>query len=515
MDQVDNIYADMSDAYLRLAYQVFFSDGKSNDFFNYLKNDLRNFLVTRDNRVKEIMSGEVKEALRLQEALMTHRRYHATLCMDSRVTMKLLGCLLSLSVKTPAGKFDTEYLPLNNSDKLVLMPDGVMAKIISKELAASDVLVEILVSHVGCAAAEKIAQDSLGLDVVCDHGLLLDMERKIKMGEAIVAHVKKYYPKKRALIFHICFNPENGYSYYGLHDCLRDSAVEKEGFTAAVLDQLVRAGRILYTKVSAEDMFFREFSKHYFPCNYSENYAQNTLDFWANMFKIVPKIIEHFEDKIRSLVACSNQDDLRQLSVLLIASAYNGFLHNFNEKLEAVKYPYSTHTECCVTVTTDGKGPYPNGMVAFSLDTNSPRLSQYIVFGRDLVFKNRRENRVVGYHNGLSRSPVLVFLFRRIKRDNGVEAKKIRQIDWRDLVNKDWYNMSDAQFYEYLLSKIPDLSLDASEAINKLRLLAKKLYTPGEASAEYLLNGRMIPVWILADQNRSIINIFPFLMNGY
>lgn len=512
MDKNDSVFIDMASKYLRQAYQLFFSGENRNDFFHYLKSDLISFLITRSRRVREIMSREVKKASRLQEALTPHRRYHATLCIDSRVSMKLLACLLSHSVKTPAGKFDTEYLPVKGSSKLALAPDGVMAKIIAKELAISDTLVEIMMVHTGCSAAEKIAQDCHG--IVSDHGLFYDLEHKVRMGEAISAYVEEHYSGKRVLVFYICFNPENGHSYYGLHHYLNDPEVKQEGFTQVILDRLVREGGIIYTEELAKNKtILKELSKYYFPCNYREQYAQSTLSFWRNMTNIVPAVVELFETKIQLLSQFSNQDDLRQVSVLLIASMYSGFLHNY---LGDVIYPYGTHTECCVTVTTDGKGPYPNGIVAFSLDTNSPRLPEYISFGRELILKNRKEGRVNGYHNGLSRAPVLTFLFRRTKQQvSPEEVRKIRETDWSDLVDIDWYKMTEEQFYCYLIKKVPGLSLGSSQTINKLRILAQKLYTPGEASTEHFLTGRMIPIWILADQNRNIIKTFPFLMNGY
>ena len=109
-------------------------------------------------------------------------------------------------------------------------------------------------------------------------------------------------------------------------------------------------------------------------------------------------------------------------------------------------------------------------------------------------------------------------LFERLEEPLGSDAdliKSLREVDWSDIVNIDWMNMTSEGFERYVSSKFPKIPAPVFRKINTLRKRAKDLYQPGNPANEALIEGRIVPVWTLADEDRKTIALFPFIAKGY
>ncbi|MFA6513864.1 MAG: hypothetical protein WCT50_01065 [Patescibacteria group bacterium] len=518
--------------YLEQAFNVYF-EGRSNKSkaFEMAAFKLGQFIYSRELRLDDVKSPEVQKAIRIKNSLFPYGVPYFVLCMDVRVRPKLIGCFHGHAFCTPAGDIRNEFLPSKNSPGNLFLISGAFSDMLDEAFKDQDFVNQIFDSHLYCAAGGLRANDFHAMKVL-DSGLRDDVIRKTKMKRAAIEHVtQKYGNRKQLFVIQTSFNPINGYCYLGLdkEECLYDGRVISQGYTDEILSALSSEDKIISTeKLVAMKAVKELFIQHYFNCDYLADYRESSLQFWNNIKKMRSKLYQIFEKEVKRIIGSMAPEELEQTTLFLMANAYNAFLHNFFADGSAKSYLYNVHNESVIAVTISGKDPFDRA-TSFALDPKSSTLPSDLVFGYNLVRKNRAEKRMSSYERKAVEqvfdgnfqeyvnNPVLAMFFERTWEELSVlETKKLMQIDWSDLVKIDWINMSDDQFRrDYLSKKISDLSMVAASAINNLRKQAITLFQPGLSSTELMLDGRIIPVFILAGPNRKTIALLPFLINGY
>jgi len=272
------------------------------------------------------------------------------------------------------------------------------------------------------------------------------------------------------------------------------------------------------------------FKKYYFDVNYTENYRQSTVNFWQNVESMSSSALPSIKAKLvkvfPELANPEKADELTQRAVFLLANSFNAYLHNFNGQGLKKEYPYSAHNESVMVVTRSEKGPFDRAE-AFGIQPQSTQLSRDLKLGRSLIINNRRSGRMSKYEiaalakiypdqKKYLNNAALVIIFKRLSEHlSKAEMEKVQSIDWSDIVLMDWQRQSDSEFYDYLNNKYRLIPAIIAQKINELRKKAIELFRPGQPATIDLLEGRIVPIWILSDPDRKTIALFPFLTKGY
>lgn len=499
-------------------------DKERNEAMSVFK--VAHFISLRNERTRDLLSAEVKEAMEIKANYFPIGTPRFLICIDGRVLAKLIACFHGNSYHVPAGDTKIDFAPLKNSQGKIFLQKGFLSGMIDKVVREQGCLHEVLDSHLHCAAGGAGAADRHCCEVA-DAGLWDDVVRKSKKKKAIIQYVNQNFPEATIFVTQMSFNPDDGYSFFGLEhqECLAEA--KKTGYTQKIIDSLAERNLIVSTKKLAEEDFKDIFLKFLFECDYQNDYRHSTKVFWDNFKQMSTEVLPALEQKIKSVLSLENDKELKQTVALVLANAYNGFLHNHKADGNKKDYPYSTHKESVITVTVSEKGPF-SGAESFSVHPESSSVSNDIKLGRNLIIGNRQKGRmsnlekeataqVFGESNDYVKSPVLAFCFQRTSRELSEEETRILQnIDWSDVVDVDWFYMNNQEFLDqYLEKKWPSIPASIAYTINRLRKQAQDTYAPNQAASEDLLAGRIIPIWMIACPNRMILSILPFVMNGY
>lgn len=496
---------------------------------------LRQFVYSRDHRLDEIASSEVQEAIKTKTVLFPYGVPRLLLCLDGRVLSKLFAGLHGNALRMPAGD-SSEFRPCRQGTNLFLS-EGQITKVINEVFKHQDKLCEVFDSHVGCAARKLAAEEKKG-STIPDKGLSEDVKRKKDMAAALQKYVEhKYSGTKKVIVLQTSFDPHSGYMYMGLErkECLDDSRVISEGYTEKVLTALVQENKIISTKELAEKVFTDLFLKNYFTINYETDYVKSSLNFWNNIKGMSDKALPAIKEKLasvfsREVYSLSEEEknkELEQRAVLLLANAYNAFLHNRERDGSPREYAYEKHDESVIVATLSEKGPFDRAR-SFSLNPQNPDLSGDIYLAKGLIQGNRREGRMSvtekeavevlygGKKEDYVNNPIPVIFFERLETQPDLLAvQALQTADWSDLAVKNWFGMDEKEFDAYLEEKVPNIPLKIARKINELRQRAISLYKPGQKSTEALLDGRLVPVWILTGPDRRTLAVLPFSAKGY
>jgi hypothetical protein len=500
-----------------------------NDEKNYAMSLFKaaHFINLRNERAEDLLSKAILDSMEIKANYFPIGTPRFLICIDGRVLTKLIACFHGNSYHVPAGDTKIDFLPMKDGDGKLFLRSGLLSKIIDTTISEQGALHEVLDSHLHCAAGGLGANDRHCCEV-SDAGLWDDVLRKKEMKKAIIAYGQKKHSGKTVFVTQMSFNPDDGYSFFGLEDrdCLE--IAKESGYTNSMIDFLVQENRIISTKKLAENDLKEIFLNNYFDCNYATDYRQSTELFWKNFQKMSTNTLPIIETMVKKTLSLSDETEIRQTASLILASAYNGFLHNHNADGSKKTYPYSTHRESVITVTISERGPF-SGAESFFVHPDSPSISSDIKLGRSLIVGNRQKKRMSsleiaavndvfgGDYDKYAQAPVLSFFFQRTYRElTEDEVNKLQMIDWSDVVDVDWFNLSNEEFLaQYLEKKWPGIPATLSYTINRLRQQAINIYEPNQSATEDFLAGRIIPIWAIAGPNRRIFSIIPFVINGY
>lgn len=499
---------------------------------------LMQWFATREARFKEMQSEDILNAEAFQRELYSRGIPKGSICIDVRVSLKLLAGLHEGAFRTPAGDNDIDFLPSEKpGDFLFVKPNGEFAKMLDRAFASHHVVIEILDSHMGCAAARTRVQEQTRTSPP-DHGLRDNVLKKKRMDRAMIEYCVVNHPGKYILPIHTSFDPHSGFLFMGLEkdETLNDERVLQNGYTEPILRELAREGKIISTQLLLDDPLIRAFLEtYYFDMNLTERYAHDTLRLWTKLQGMSHDALPIIEKKLIAvfpeLKSDGRSEERRERALLLLTNTFIAFLHNYREDGTTKPYSYGVHNESVIAVTRSSKDPY-SAACAFNDDPRSPNISGVINFAEGII----RDNRTRGDMSNPERSavrtlygaggrehienPVLVFLFERV--ENGDQqpspelVQKLRNADWSALSKTpSWMYLSKDRFFTYLDNTVADIPEHIKEIINTLRMRAIELYQPGHPATEGLLSGRLVPVWTLAGPNRETLALFPFMAKGY
>ncbi len=484
------------------------------------------FINLRNERAEDLLSPEVLAAMTIKADYFPLGTPRFLICIDGRVLTKLIACFHGNSYHVPAGDTKIDFLPIQDGQGKLFLRDGLLSKIIDTTIKEQGFLHEVLDSHLHCAAGGLGANDRHCCEV-SDAGLWDDVVRKTEMKKAMIEYGQKKHSGSLVFVTQMSFNPDNGYSFFGLEksECLQ--LAKETGYTNESISLLVEKELIVSTKKLAEIDYRELFLNHYFECNYPNDYSNSTKMFWENFQKMSGDILPNLESKIKNILSFNSETELKQTAALILASAYNGFLHNHQADGGVKIYPYAIHKESVITVTISERGPF-SGAESFFVHPDSPSISSEIKLGRSLIIGNRHKkrmseleiaavNKVFGDYEEYTKAPVLAFFFQRTTRElTGEEIERLQSIDWSDAVQVDWFNMNNQDFLDsYLEKKWPGIPAAIAYTINRLRQQAIYIYEPNQSATEDFLAGRIMPIWAIAGPNRRVFNIMPFVINGY
>ena len=491
------------------------------------------FVYSRDTRSADSQSPEMQATIAIKKRIFPLGIPRLMLCVDGRVLSKLFAGLHEAAFRTPAG--DTaEFVP-HREEEGIFLTKGSFSKGLDRLFAVQDMVVEVLDSHLHCAARKEMATDRIGF-VPADDGLYLDVIRKKEMTEALLSHgMAERHPNKRLFVFQTSFDPSNGFCFMGLEkdECLTDPRVVASGFAGEVLEALSAEGKIISTfRFAAAGSALREaFLGEFFEIDYETRYRQSARQFWERMERLAEAVLPEVEVELERiypyLSAQASDDERRERALLLLANAYNAFLHNFDETGMPKAYPYKEHDESVVTVTYGDHGPYDRAR-SFSVDPGNPNLPYVIRFTAGLVRGNRRAGRLSATERDAlsacygediahySKNPVPVFFFERTESvlDHAL-VERLQAVDWSDIADIDWMRMDVTEFERYLDHKLPGIPAMLARKVNVLRERAIALFRPGQSATDDLLDGRLVPVWVLSSPDRRALACLPFLAKGY
>ncbi len=507
---------------------------------------IRQFLDSRDQRMKELKSDDINAANKIKENLFPFGTPNIICCVDGRVLPKLTAGLTGHAMRTAAGDI-TEVRPVWGEQKERLW-EGEIVEILKYRFLTSDTVVEMLDSHFECGAACANYAHNHSIDVgglnhdqkhdIYTRAIVDDIKRKKIIIKALEEHVfEQYNGKKRILNIQYSFNPTTGYCFMGLEkdDCLCDQRVVDHGYSEDVLKSLASEKKIIAGEDFANE-FEEIFKKYYFSVNYENNYQESTIKFWSNIEKISIECLPLIVNKLKIVFSGMNdQQEMKQRAVFMLANAYNAYLHIHNADGSNREYPYNEHDESLIVVTRSEKGPYDRAR-SFSVNTKSPDLAGKLAFIDGLVRGNRRAGRAsktekvareILFKDQADKfidSTIAVFFFERLNVFEDSEIENLKRVDWSDLATSvDWYNMPSSEFESYVDTKIRQVDKDGRgissvifRKINDLRKKARYVFDPGLViNNDLIKSGRLTPIFVLSGPLRETVALFPFLIDGY
>lgn len=502
---------------------------------------LARFVDTRNRRTDEIQSEPVQAIIAKKREMFGGVIPKSMICMDGRVFSKIYAGLHGNAYRTPAGD-SSEFIQIEgNPKKLVMDPRGNFASLTDEAFVTEDLVVQCLDSHVGCAAkAKDVGHDHGG--PTPDSGLFNDVVRKRAMAEAMREYTQQRFEgEKKMETIQTSFDPHSGYMYMGLEQdrLINNPELQTLGYTKEVLDHLVENGIIVSTEDLAENnpVINQLFQDHYFAINYEHDYVNSTVSFWENIERMSPVATEVIKEKL--LVANpelsdeSRAGELNRRTLLLLANAYGGYLHNHDsDGTKHHHYKYEKHTESIIVVTLSEKGPFESP-IAFNIDPYTPNIDQALLLSDGIVRANRAKGEMSEAEKDAVEqlyedpslyveNPVIIVEFERLKTGFSKEIiAQLQQTDWSDIVDfedrdgNDWMTTTESTFKEkYLESKIQDIPASIADKILELRRRAIRFYTFADPKIVKLqAEGKMVTSWWLTDHKRRNLVTFPFVTN--
>jgi hypothetical protein len=531
------------------------------------------FVKSRNSRADAIEKRDYIDFIKDVERFLIYPIFGVD-CIDGRVLPTLIAGLAAKIggfLRIPAGD-PTEFVKLGGDHfhQTVLLKESNFAKRLDEAFVnRGDDIVELLDSHIACAAREIDEKKKQKKTKVDDKGLYADVLRKKEIAQAMINHVvgknKIERTSKRVHPIQISFDPNSGYCYMGLETENAINLAQQNGnlFTEKVLKTLISSGEIISTEQIAKQREVHDilFGK-YFPVDWENKYVDTTKKFWTRMKEIVdenPDFIEGLEAHVKSFYPnITDAKEIKLRTLLVLANTYSGFLLNFKGV-----YPYSDHTEEIIVVSEGGYSPYKMSSFAIHIldEKNIPEAAK---LAYDLIRKNRRENRAnFGYkifepekdqfetpnpkrRAMYNEAPVPIVIQETVRFDKvdgvGSESISTKQKNpkeekfWKDM-NKikdfsflneiDWINMTSDEFKQFLKGRFSIYSIKNErifEEIDNLRTRVASLYkdktvyaneiNPDEkavSSARLVYDRKLIILSAIGDKERGIRTIIPFM----
>jgi hypothetical protein len=504
--------------------------------YDYLRHFFKDFIKENNARACEVSSEEYLKIQKFANNLFPTKTFW-NLCIDGRVLgvyMHGASAGIGSSIKVPGGILREFVRGIDG--KLKLKEDSDFAKYLQRAYTTYNLesVVEVFDSHLSCAA--RLNEEQLKGRDPKDAGLFFDISHKTQMAYAVKQFVEATYGKDKSVhAIQTSFDPHTGYMYMGLEagEVFEYAAQHGRAFSPEIIERFVREGKVISTEEISQDEKVRVlFEKHAFVLNWKTNYIASAKAFWKAIAAMKDDLSPDIAKRIKKVYPYlgsqnkSHSDELDTRILLLLTSAFSGFLNNMHpiskivgEDKNGHSYPYGEHDEECIRISEGGHPPYkiPTFTVFSYEEANLPGS---IELSASLIRKNRKEGRVVDASGNFSDASTfteatLPIIVQEVVRDEltADEWRELSKMDWTDLPVK-WGLLTDDEFFQYLRNKgIGNFSVGIG--INNLRKRMALLYYPYHSIASRLIEQYSVALPVIADKYKFNWIIIPFIKLGY
>lgn len=501
----------------------------------FLESSVYIYIKTRNQRAKELLTDVFQRAVNLATRLFKYLCFQV-FCVDGRISRAAVaGFIIGGSLRVPMGNI-TDFIRNKETGKLYLPKNSDFAKLLEKSLKTHDVIIQLFDSHQGCAAAEDKAFHRQGPQK--DHGLFLDVMRKMEMKTALEDWVDEFNHKhrtnKKIIVVHISSQP--GEDSQNVLIGLRseesiDYANHHNGFTEEVLEHLISSGVILSTTQLLQEeilnKIFSDLGNHFevSKLNWGKNYDETALIFWTIIEylrghkELCDYLVERLIHVIPLLREDQHKDKLEAHLIILLGALVNTYYKT--------QTGHTKHRESIGVITREGEVlPFDeeDNADAFVVYTRDPNLQASFLLQLGLI-RNNRNTIIHKYYDEKSKTdkealkryqsaPAIFFVHEVIEQiEKNASWRELLDIDWSDLNDRDWTNMSTSDFLRYLAGK--QISSVFVHSLERLRQTMVTLYNPDHISSRFATEGDVIFIPLITDKNREVKAIIPFALSGY
>ncbi len=493
--------------------------------YTYIREFFKRIIHNRNSRAGEIDSPKYQEVLKIAQKLLPYPVSFLH-CMDGRVFGPLIGLFGRVGDSVGvAGGIINEFVRHEDSQEYYLIPDANYAHHLRKAMQKHDspVHVEIMDSHLGCAARE-VAENAKG-KFPKDHGLFADVIQKDAMRGAVVTYIKERYKGTRELLaMQISLDLHNGCMYMGLGtQGVIKEAMKKQSYDSDMIAELVRKEMIISTEQIASDpVFVKEFEKHDFPIDLANNYGESAVAIWKSVEKMYPQLSMLLKKKLYKVYPIFDNNptyakEVEERALIILVNTFIGYLH----KKHYDTYPFAHHEEEGIFLGKGTNIPYAIDMfVVSTMDMDA--VTSNVELSASLVRNNRKAKRVAQGQeffadaNEFIAAPVCAMMQVKVLDDLlEKEWEHVSHINWEDFEEIEWSKMSDQAFLDYLEEQDPDVPIAVANAINKLRHRLAFLYDIDRGIAPFLIEQDIVILPVISDTSLRVRAVIPFLKTGY
>lgn len=505
-------------------------------------------LEERNRKALDSASEEVGKAKDIIIDMLPFPTY-GVFCIDGRIKrLKVYGLVPGAAgfMHVPAGRV-TDFKQGIGSE-LTLDTPSYYNGLLDKALATANTIVELRDAHRDCKAEGE--KQILHTNLKGDGGLYENVVRVVQEIDATHEYViSMHHANKRVIGIVTSYDPDSNTLIMGLERQVVLEAGQAHGFTKYVLEDLADRNEIIDSaRFIQEDSPIRShFEAHQIDhFDWVDNFKHSLNLFWINMQAMRS---EGLIDEIKAIVrevynknfdreqeakavgllsdfipdVCITEEEIEERAVLLAANAYSAFLTR-HKNLERVRIPHDEN----ITVLVEGEnGPYKNYR-SFAVNHKvkddvaaNTLLAVKIIngnlgwYGQDPEISDPTgvfQDDIESYKS----VPKIGFCKEQV-RDSTLDWDAIQQISWDDIPSA-WMKMDSEGFANYVKTKFRKLDIQISdefvEGVEELRDTFRRLYDSKD-TRDLIEDGELVLLPTLADMNREIQTIIPFIPEGY
>ena len=514
--------------------------------FRWIKKFSELHYLSRIQRAKELTSPEVAETQKLAKNYIgkNNHDYFVT-CVDGRNMPTVMFSKpphVGGVLRTPAGTVNG-FMEGQKKDKVFIDKKSyVVQQIISLlRKKTGDTIYYGLDSHLGCAARGQIHSTEGGQQK--DGGTRSDILSKITTAKGILQLRNELWKagEKVAEIVPIffSFDPLTGGVISGLEMHVNQEEVARKGYTAQVIDDLVKKGKILrIVDILKNDKIVNLLNKEVVPgeADFRNQYQKYLLKNWQTIIKLYNngrgEIFTYILDKLTRAYLSSgwkkniSDKTLKQKAKFLLKN----LVTRYSIAGAGKKWPYNLHQEEMIVITEGGYAPFPalDAFAVFSQDleglTGNIKITIDLILDFRVAGKIKNPVEAVSFSKeNFSSAPILVSnksIFRNFQEKSWGSIKSLQldnmfsHIDWDDPETLNWDKTAIQKFiFNTVKEKAVLIEFDDAlrfidgiyELFNRMRLMMSD-----KSFRRMIIHGNIVILNTLVDQNRMPKYIVPF-----
>lgn len=526
---------------------------------------MKRVLISRTKRASEISTSDY---LKVIDLLMTPKENGGIFnspnlfgidCIDGRVLPVFVAGIIAKfggMIRIPAGDL-TEIKKRSGITELI--EGSNFAKRLDEAFKnrKTNKITQIFDSHMYCAAREK--DENVHSRYPTDHGLYADVKRKKEMAGATIKYIEKQNNGRTVSPIQLSFDPRSGYIYMGLEtdgamkeaekhgNVFFDESEEaaKKGENFNLLKKMAHDGDILSTELLSKDPDVRTILDQHrlTEIDWENHYSRTAINFWGKIAKLQKtslyttlkiKLAAVYQKDIKNSLSGIGRSEIEDRATIVLANLFGTYCLT---KGGAKPFPHKEHKEQIGVASEGGYGPFPE-IPSFAINIHDENnLSTNARLAYDIILSNRKKGNVPTRED----APVVIMVEHIIRTgtkdpiwkilNNADLQKQLRTLPDIPYHGKNWLDWSDAEFQNVLKSNFNIKDQKIAQELNELRLAMIALYkrVPNKSGdplkdeslfrlfpqfkAEKDNRPRLILLPVLADQNRSVQAIIPFIKN--